>query len=92
MNVKLGNYNRKYRIVSLALNSEVRDDLLGDNIDFLYISEHAIWLYPDNIKLSEDENVIDKLRSAHNYDVYELWENGRLSEYYDDSSLDNYFL
>ena len=91
MNVKLGNYNRKYRIVSLALNSEVRDDLLGDNIDFLYISEHAIWLYPDNIKLSEDENVIDKLRSAHNYDVYELWENGRLSEYYDDSSLDNYF-
>lgn len=42
MNVKLENYNRKYRIVSLALNSEVRDDLLGDNIDFLYISEHAI--------------------------------------------------
>ena len=39
MSVKLENYNGKYKIVSLALNSEVRDDLLSDNIDFLYISE-----------------------------------------------------
>ena len=91
MIVKLENYNGKYKIVSLALNSEVRDDLLSDNIDFLYISENAIRLYPEDIVISEDEKVIAKLRNAHNYDVYELWENGRLSEYYDDSSMDNYF-
>lgn len=91
MIVKLENYNGEYKIVSLALNSEVRDDLLSDNIDFLYISENAIRLYPEDIVISEDEKVIAKLRNAHNYDVYELWENGRLSEYYDDSSMDNYF-
>lgn len=91
MITKLEKYSGKYKIVSLAFDQVSRDDLLEDNIDLLYISEKDIKLYPENIVVSEDKDVIDKLGHVHNYDVYELWENGKLSEYYDDSSLDNYF-
>lgn len=39
MIVKLENYNGKYKIVSLALNQAAREDLLKDDIDFIYISD-----------------------------------------------------
>ena len=91
MIVKLENYHGKYKIVSLALNQTAREDLLKDEIEFVYISENDIRLYPEDVVVSKDKNVIEKLRNAHDYDVYELWENGKFSEYYDDSSLDNYF-
>lgn len=91
MIVKLENYNGKYKIVSLALNQVAREDLLKDDIDFIDISDNNVRLYPEDVVISEEKNIIDRLRNAHSYDVYELWENGRLSEYYDDSSLDNYF-
>ena len=91
MIVKLENYHGKYKIVSLALNQTVREELLKDEIEFVYISENDIRLYPEDVVVSKDKNIIEKLRNAHDYDVYELWENGKFSEYYDDSSLDNYF-
>lgn len=91
MIVKLENYHGKYKIVSLALNQTVREDLLKDEIEFVYISENDIRLYPEDVVVSKDKDIIEKLRNAHDYDVYELWENGKFSGYYDDSSLDNYF-
>lgn len=91
MIVKLENYNGKYKIVSLALSQAVKKDLLKDSLDFIYVSDNDIRLYPEDVQISRDKNIIRKFEAAHNYDVYELWENGRLSEYYDDSSLDNYF-
>lgn len=91
MIVKLENYNGKYKIVSIALNQAAKEDLLKDALDFIYISDNAIRLYPEDALISTDKNAIDKLKTAHNYDVYELWENGKLSVYYDDSSIDNYF-
>ena len=89
MIVKLENYNGKYKIVSLALNQAAREDLLKDDIDFIYISDDNVRLYPEDVVISEEKNIIDRLRNAHSYDVYELWENGMLSEYYDYSYLDN---
>ena len=86
MIVKLENYHGKYKIVSLALNQTVREELLKDEIEFVYISENDIRLYPEDVVVSKDKNIIEKLRNAHDYDVYELWENGKFSEYYD-----NYF-
>lgn len=91
MIVKLEKYNGKYRIVSLAFDQSSKDDLLKDGIDFIYVSDDSIRIYPENILVSEDKQIIAKLHNAHNYDVYELWENGKLSGYYDDSSADNYF-
>ena len=73
MIVKLENYNGKYKIVSLALNQAAREDLLKDDIDFIYISDDNVRLYPEDVVISEEKNIIDRLRNAHSYDVYELW-------------------
>lgn len=91
MITKVEGYSGKYKIVSLAFDYMTRDDLFEDGIDFIFISENDIRLYPDDIVISEDKDIIGKLKNAHNYDVYELWENGRLLKFYDDSSIDNCF-
>lgn len=92
MIVRIEDYHGRYRIVSLAFDQSTKEDLLKDDIDFIYIAKDDIRIYPENIIISEDKQVIDKLlHYAHNYDVYGLWEDGKLSEYYNDSSLDNHF-
>lgn len=91
MITKLEEYNGKYKVVSLAFDQRTRDDLADDGIDFVFISKNDMRLYPEDLVISRDKNIINKLRNAHNYDVYELWEDGRLCGCYDDSSVDNYF-
>ena len=91
MNVKLERYNGKYRIVSLAFDQSTKEDLLKENIDFIFVTYNNIQIYPEGNIVSEDKYIIDMLHYAHNYDVYELWENGKLLECYNDRSLDNYF-
>lgn len=91
MIVRIGEYKGKYRAVSLAFDEDVKDDLRKSELDVIYVSDDCITLYPDNIILSRDKQIIEKLKKGNNYDVYELGEDGKLSEYYNDSSIDNYF-
>lgn len=91
MIVRLEKYVGEYRIVSLASETSVKDDLLDDGLDVIYVTEKSVRLYPGNEVVSENKHIIELLQQAHNYDVFELWEDGKLVEYYDDSSLDNYF-
>ncbi len=91
MTVKIDNYDGKYRIVSLALDQAAKEELLNNDLDFLLVADEYVKIYPEGITISENKHVIEELQNAHNYDVYELWENGKLTEYYDDSSVDNYF-
>lgn len=88
----LEKYNGKYRIVSLAFDQNTKNDLLKDNIDIIYITEKKAVIYPEKQLVSEDEKTIEKLRcNAHNYDVYELFQNGKMKECYNDKSLENCF-
>ena len=91
MVLRLTNYKGRYRVISVALDEDVRADLLEEGIDFIYVTDTSVYLYPDNIILTDDTYSVEKLQTAHNYDVYELEEDGKLSEYYDDTSIDNYF-
>ena len=61
MIVKLENYHGKYKIVSLALNQTAREYLLKDEIEFVYISENDIRLYPEDVVVSKDKDIIEKL-------------------------------
>lgn len=90
MGLKINNYSGGYRIVSLALDEEVKDDL-ASNIDlsFIYISGYTAMLYPDGIDI--ELNDITALADYHNYDVCEVWPDGRIYRYYDVCSIDNYF-
>lgn len=91
MIIRIREYKGKYRVVSLAFDEDVRNDLQKNELDVIYVSDDCITLYPDNIILSREKQIIEKLQQGNNYDVYELGENGKLSEYYNDSSIDNYF-
>ena len=57
MIVKLENYNGKYKIVSLALSQAVKKDLLKDSLDFIYVSDNDIRLYPEDVQISRDKNL-----------------------------------
>lgn len=91
MMIRLSDYRGEYRILSLALNEDARTDLLQENIDFIYVSDKGVYLYPEKIVLTEQQSVILELFKSHNYDVFELEEDGKLSKYYDEMSVDNYF-
>lgn len=91
MNVRLTKHSCGFRIVSLAKDEMTRDDLLADNIDFIYLSSAEISIFPENILLSTDILVAEKLGICNNYDVFELWPDGYLRQCYNDSSSDNYF-
>lgn len=91
MNVRLQDYKCGLRIISLALDSKTKEDLEKDEIDFLFVQDDKIFLYPDGVELVAKQEDIKLLHTCNNYDVFELWEDGSLNKCYDDSSLDNYF-
>ena len=84
-------YTYGYRIVSISTNTAVSQDLSRNGLDFLQICENQVVLYPENADLTFDQKLYEKLTLAHDYDVYEIWPDGRAFCRYDDSSLDNYF-
>lgn len=91
MRIKVDNYHGEYRVLSLAFDEKVKTELMNKKLDFLFVSEEKIIIYPENRIFTSDKEVIEKIYNAGNYDVYELTETGKLLEYYDDSSIDNYF-
>lgn len=91
MNLILDGYDENFRIVSLALNNPVKQDLIEDKLDFLFVEDDKVILYPDEKVFFQNAKKIEMLRDRSNYDVFELWPNGYLQERYNDKSLDNYF-
>lgn len=91
MKIKFENYDKGFKIVSLALCECTKEDLLRDEIDFIYVTKESIVLFPDGQVLSTDEKIIDELLGKNDYDAYELWPDGTLHICYDNSSIDNYF-
>ncbi len=89
--LKIDGYEGKFKIVSLAKDECTKQDLLEDNLDFIYLLGNKLTLYPEETSIEVDDSFCHKLEEFHNYDVFELWENGILLNCYDDSSIDNYF-
>ncbi len=91
MKHRFHNYSYGYRIVSISKQKAVSDDLQRNALDFLYVDGSRVILFPENRELSHDQGLITELLTAHDYDVYEIWPDGRFFCRYDDSSADNYF-
>lgn len=91
MEIKFLNYAGEFKIVSIALDEETKADLLDDNIDFLYVTESKLSLFPDEIELKLNIEIEAVFTKLNNYDVYEIWPNGTFRRIYDVSSIDNYF-
>lgn len=90
MGIKFDNYKCGYQIVSLALNDEVKNNLINSELNTVYVTDNAITLLPANIILSTSSTHIEYLKTYNNYDVLEIWDNGILVRRYNDKSTDNY--
>lgn len=88
---KISNYNCGYRIVSVSRDEKTYADLAEDNLDYIQISNNRVLLLPDNCCLDADSETLDFLQSSNNYDVFEIWPDGKLNRVYDASSIENYF-
>lgn len=93
MNIRFENYNGKYKIVSLALSENAREEFVSENLSHIFVdeSENKVILFPEQEVLSSDGCILEELKKYNNYDVFELWNNGVLTRKYDDHSGDNYF-
>lgn len=90
MDIKFDEYKSGYQIVSLALDQEVRDNLLANKLNTLFVYDNTAVLLPANITLSKKADDIEYLKKCNNYDVLEIWNNGVLVRRYNDKSTDNY--
>lgn len=93
MNLKFPNYQLGYKIVSLALDQYARDEILNEGLPLVYSDEGKgqILLLPENIVLSCNILDVQKIKEYHNYDVFEIWDNGVFVRKFEDQSNDNYF-
>lgn len=87
----LKGYTLGYRIVSLALTEEVRDNLLSSGLETMFVGKSTIILYPSGDILTEEANIIERASQFNNFDVLAIWGNGLVTRLYDDKSVDNFF-
>ncbi|MGF0019895.1 His-Xaa-Ser system radical SAM maturase HxsC [Sporofaciens sp. SGI.106] len=91
MGLKIKNYTQGFKIVSLALDENTKKDLICDNLDFIFINDKSLFLFPEDVNLEIDYELIQELSVRSNYDIYEIWPDGRLFLRFDTTSIDNYF-
>lgn len=91
MTHRFQNYSDGYRVVSIAISDHAMSDLINEPLDFLAIDESTVVLQPMNKVLTTDPMIISSLLAANDYDVFEIWPDGRFFRYYDNSSIENYF-
>lgn len=89
--MRFQNYHLGYRIVSLALDEQAKNDLLQRDLALIYAEDRRIVLLPDEVLLSDEASDTEKIRQFNSYDVLEIWGNGTLLRKYNDKSEDNYF-
>lgn len=84
-------YDNGFRIVSLAKDEATAIDLKNNCLDYLYLIDGKVFLFPDVLELKAGESLLEELIKGNNYDVFQIFENGRIIKIYDDASIDNYF-
>ena len=67
MVLRIDQYNAGFKIVSLAKDEETCCDLLGDQLDFVFIENDILVLYPEKIVLVASIDIISELKKYSNY-------------------------
>lgn len=91
MKLYLDSYHYGHRIVSLAKDKTCAEDLFINELSFLMIYESRLFLYPERTEICTNTNIISYLNGCHNYDVFELFDDGCLIRVCDVQSEENVF-
>ncbi len=86
------NYNLGYRVASLALSEATLLDLALNGLDTLFVYGGKIIFLPDNKEIEASEEALQGLLQCHEYDVFEISEDGKAYRYYSNEALDNAFM
>ncbi len=92
MIIKLGEYDDKYRVVSLAKTNSAKVDLLEKSLDTIMVINNRIFFFPENISFQLTDNSAALFNDSCEYDAFEISRLGNAYKYYDNSSLDNALL
>lgn len=85
------NYNYGYKLLSVAKNINITFELSNQELNYLLIDNGNVIIFPENLTLFVTEEEYKGLLELNNFDVIEIWDNGRINRLYNDSSEDNYF-
>lgn len=91
MKLYIDSYHYGHRIVSLAKDKECAEDLFNNELSFLLIYEGRLFLYPEQTEVCAVNEDISRLSRCHNYDVFELFDDGCLMRVCDVESEENVF-
>lgn len=89
MIIKLFEYDKKYRVVSLAKTEAAKQSLLQRQLSVLYVAENQAAIFPDGVTFKLDDHAFEAFCASCDYDVFEISQQGNAYKYYDNRSLDN---
>ena len=61
MRARIADYNSGYKVVSLAKRESVKEDLVRQNVECIYLNSDTVRLYPDDVVICIDKGIAEKL-------------------------------
>ena len=92
MIVHIPDYQLGYRIFSLAFSDHAGREFIEQGLDYLCVRDGALYAFPDEVCITNDEEIVQRIMSCAEYSVFEISDNGSAYLYFDASSDDNTFI
>lgn len=89
MIIRLLDQPESHQILSAAFDAKTARDLESSQVDYFCIEDSQIHIYPSGQSLKLSSENLQTLKTANNYDVFELLENGVLVRRIDVQAEDN---
>lgn len=87
----LPKYNLGYRVVSLAKSRDALDNLMNAGLNAFFLQDSMVMLYPEKIVLTQEPEIFARVLPCEEYDVFQIFSNGKVFRYYSNQSTDNSF-
>lgn len=88
---RIKNYGYSYKLLSIAKNRVVAQEMDTKKLGYLLLDDNQAIIYPEQLVLNISNDEYHGLLEFNNFDVIEIWSNGIIVRRYDDSTDDNYF-
>lgn len=91
MRFKIAESSGTYSIYSIAKDDFAEEEIKKQGHKYWKLSENGIVSYPDGRLISLTDEAFDKALELNNFDVIEVFPDGMVNQYYNDSSSENVF-
>ena len=83
MKLILPDYNGPHRILSLAKRRETADDLETNQLDYIFLQDNELFLFPEGEVYPAECGLSQAMQSCADYSTFELFPDGTLLMVYD---------